>query len=331
MRRNHAIACVLFLCLIFQTAYAEKFQGTTVASTYTPVTAVVSGILTEVAAEEGMWVNTGDILTRSETTPVFAPVDGIVSNIRTKAGAKSGGIVLDIRPLSKYTVQCTFIGHSVGSWDTHYRIGLQVYVSCQNGGAHRGIGRIISLSGTQYTVEMLQGELFAGEAVNIYRSSSMRSSECIGVGTVISAEAVSVSADGWIHEMLPKNQSVICRGEKLFTYADNPVLETIAPLDGILTNVKVETGSSVKKDDVIAAIVSPDDIALEMYVKKNQTENLYLGKEITYIRSCDEDTTLTGTISAISSIQNDDGLYRVTIHPDEPEHLLGLTVEITAE
>ena len=317
------LAGLLAALLLHGFALAEVYEGCTVAAVETPVEAACSGTLELLEAEAGEMVSAGDILAKIGTTKVFASQDGTIARI-----PNDGETVLELAPMERYRIYCTVEDARQTAETTLVHAGELLYARCKKNGTHRAVGMVTEIDGSQYQLLTLGGELYVGEAVRLYRNAEFSSDQLVGVGTVVGNDTEAYMCEGEVIQMHVQAGEAVQRGELLYDYAAGKKLESSAPADGIVTGILAKPGDSVQENQVLLTLAPLDGILVEIRVDESAAAQLQPGErvELGYADSIEESSTC-GTIISISAIAEEE-LYAVRIRPDEVRPVLGMTVTV---
>ena len=321
------ISTILALLMICVPAMAEVFTGTTVARSTMAITANAGGIIDELYVQPGSAVKEGEVIARLRTTKVFANQNGTVARIQAEEGKEADGTVLEISPVSRYTIYCTSDSayDSISSNLVH--CGETLYMKCTNNGTHQGSGRVYSIDGSDYMVEAAGGEFYVGETVYLYRDAEYAFKHLVGTGTVVSAATEAYESKGRIIAIHVSEGEYVEKGELLYEVIDGESIEIIAPADGIISVCEAKNGAKVEKDQIVASVAAYGDICIAVLLTEDHIAQVSIGDSAALIYSCyGEDRLISGTVMAISENKQDES-YMAYILPEEAPAQLGMTVE----
>ena len=196
-----SLSLLAALALAVSPALAETYAGTTVASRTTALVSASGGVLESLSLLPGQSVAAGETVGSTRAEKVFAAWDGTVALCCADAGDAVDGTVLEISPTSRYTVYCTVDGAYSDPETELVHIGEQLYLRCTANGTHKAVGVVTSIDGAEYQVEVIGGELYVGEVVNLYRDADFSAAQRVGVGTAVVAEPIEYSASGTLIEL----------------------------------------------------------------------------------------------------------------------------------
>lgn len=323
-----SLSLLAALALAASPALAETYFGTTVAARTTALVSASGGVLESLSLLPGQSVAAGETVGSTRAEKVFAAWDGTVALCHAEAGDSVDGAVLEISPTSRYTVYCTVDG-AYGDPETELvHIGEQLYLRCTANGTHKAVGIVTSIDGAEYQVEVIGGELYVGEVVNLYRDADFSAARRVGVGTAVVAEPIEYSASGTLIELCVQEGEEVERGELLFTYAQGDETQIICPAVGVVASVLVAPGDVLKIGQSVAELVQPGDVRIQVQLTAADAARIQFGDAATYIRADDPDETLRSAIvEGVSAIADGEG-YVALLVPEDANLPLGLSVEV---
>ena len=321
------ISTVLALLMTTAPAVAEAFTGTTIARSTMALTAEADGVLAELYIPPRSAVQAGEVIGRLRTTKVFADQNGTVARIHAKEGKETQGTVLEIAPVSRYTIHCTADSayDSISSNLVH--CGETLYMKCTVNGTHQGTGRVYSIDGSTYMMEATGGEFYVGETVYIYRDAEYAYKRLVGTGTIVSSATETYESEGRITAIHVSEGEYVEKGELLYEVIDGESIEITAPADGIITACET-AGANVVSGQSAASLAPYDEICIAVQLEEDQISQISVGDSAALVYSCyAEERLIPGTVTEISSVAQD-GSYTATILPQEAPAQIGLTVEV---
>ena len=262
------IALLLTLILLLP-AFAmaeEEFEGSVVEGETVTVSAPYGGTVSSISLRSGDLIQVGDAVATMQTTQVLAPEDGTVRGVFSEEGdTLSSTTVLNIAPVSKYTITCS-ISKAYPTVDMSYvHIGETVYIKCKPDGSHKAIGTITAVDGSSYTVQTTAGELYLEETVYIYRSDTYSYKTRIGSGTVGRTSELAVTGSGSLLKLHVQSGDEVERGQLLFETVDGTLVALgiysnviQSDADGVIADVKVSAGDKISKGDVLLTVYKQD-------------------------------------------------------------------------
>ena len=322
------LSAALALLITAVPALAEVFAGTTTARSTVAITTDAGGILDELYVQPGSVVKEGEAIARLRTTKVFASQNGTVARIHAKEGQETEGTVLEIAPVSRYTIHCT----SSEAYDTIannlVHCGETLYMKCTVNGTHQGRGRIYSIDGETYMVEATAGEFYVGETVYLYRDPEFAYKKLVGIGTVVSSAAEIYESEGRITAIHVSEGEYVEKGELLYEVIDGESTEIIAPGDGIITACETGKGSVVENGQAIAEYVPAGEILISVQADESSLAEISAGDDASIIYASDaKEQRIPGTVISISHLAEDDS-YTLFVQPETMLPYLGMHASV---
>lgn len=328
--KKRILAAALAAFCLTGGALAEVYDGVTVAASIQYVAAQSGGAVADVFAEPGEIVEAGETLTQLRTRKIFAAEDGTVARVLCPEGERTSGAILELAPVSRYTIRCSVDDAYASAQSMRVRTGETLYIRCTANGTHRGTGVITKIDGNEYQVSATAGEFFVGEAVRLYRDADFTAEERVGSGTVLISDVQPYEAEGALVRLHVAEGEFVERGELLFECADGAETELRAPASGIVTEA-VEPGANLQAGEAAFAVAPFDQIRVELKLDESAASALEIGDRVELIRADDPDeTVLTGAVEFVSRLP-ENGTYAVRIKPDATIERLGLTVYVRTQ
>ena len=345
MRKIAAIALVLMLAAGMACADTLSLNGTIEAGETVPVYAPIGGTVENVAVEQGMRVNAGDTLF-SYRTDKTSSEDGTVSGVFVQPGddaetmTERFGADLYIEGQSKYVINAS-TSKAYSSVDTMLiHTGEKVYLLCKKKTERNGTGIVTAVDGTNYTVQVTEGNFITGDVISVYRDAEYSDTLRIGRGNAERANPTAVNATGAIVNVAVKDGDEVKRGDLLletltgtFDRYEMSGTSVTAEEEGVITSVGAEAGTAVTKGDIVAKIAPLSAMRVTASVTADDRKELKAGDKVTIALESDETKTYEGTIRYISDLPEEDTetvQYKVTIDftPDE-NAVFGMAVVVT--
>lgn len=322
------IVALMIAVLGMAPAYAETvFDGEVVAEKTQAVSAPCGGQLESIEVLQGQWVNAGDAVAEIEGDKVFASTDGTVRGIfyqegdvleenagLTPQGASgamqdSGGAVMYIAPVSRYTVNATIEDAYNRAANKYVRIGEKVYMRCVKDGSHRAVGVIVGVDGSGYTVETTGGELYMEETVYIYRDEGYASSSRIGSGEVTRTQEVAVQGSGRLLKLYVEDGEEVERGQLLFETIQGgtesqPSGTVYAQTSGAVASIEVQAGDSLEEGVTLMRLYPASDYRVKISVPEDMLGEINQGDAVQIQFNWDESGSRVypGTVESISYV-----------------------------
>lgn len=311
------------LALSAPTALADtiSFEGEVAASYTVEVFADVGGTADALNVSVGEAVTAGAPIVTLKTTSVYAQQSGTVTGVFAQPGDSAQtvgeryGAVLYIEPDSAYTIAAS-TEKAYNSTETKYvHVGEHVYLSCYSDGDHTGEGRIISVSGTDFTVEVTSGEFLVGETVSVYREDDYSSSSRIGRGDLSRSNPIAVTATGSVVSLAVSDGDTVERGDLLFETLDGAFdglymsgCEVTSPIDGYVAALNTTVGATVAENSSVATLYPTDAMRIEAGVLESDLGSIAVGDAVTIELNWNQDDEVSypGTVTMISAIADPD-------------------------
>ena len=327
-----AILLALVLCLTTGGALADSWSGTVTSVETEFLEAPATGILSSLDLEAGRTVTEGEAVGEVRAARTFSPADGTIAAIHADPGGEVNGVVLEIEPVSRYTVVCTVADQADTPEAALVHSGEGVWIQCTADGSHQAVGRITTVEGSEYNVEVTGGELYVGETVYLYRDPTYDTDTLIGKGTVVNHDTVSVSGEGVLLNLRVEAGDPVERGQWLFSTASSAETRVTVPASGIITSVSKKAGDSVQEGETLAEITTLRGLRIQ---PDADDSGLFVpGQTCWYLRGDDPHETLHACTVTRVLISKADGETAVTVEflPAEEDDLpLGLTVTVLNE
>lgn len=342
MKRMKNIVIIACLCLMISCAALGEtlsLNGTVGTSRTSECYAPVGGLVESVLAAPGQKVTAGEALLTLRTTKVYASQSGTVTGIFAQPGddaetaAARYGAVLYMESESKYTLSASVDNAYDTTAAQYVRVGEKVYLRCYSDGQHKGEGTITAASGTDYTVEITQGDFLLGESVTVYRQSTYKAADRIGRGSVSRTDPIAVTGAGGIVSIAVENGQTVQRGELLFETLDGAFdglvmtgNQILAGTDGTVAQLSAAQGDTLTKGALVAVIYPADAMRVEAVVGEYDLGLLQTGDQVNVelLWNQDAEVVYPGTVDMISAVAEEseeegEAQYKVYVGftPDE--------------
>ena len=330
MNRNMGFFSVLLcLLLLFSAAHAEIWEGSVVTGDIADITAAADGVLTVFNLKQGQTVNAGDYVGETRLTSWYAPVSGVIAAIHEDEGDDVDGTILEISPKEQYIIDCSISGAQKTAENTFVHAGERVYVKCTVDGTHRALGRVTTISGDSFKVEVKAGELYIGETVYVYRRAAFMDRDRIGSGTVAETDNVICTGSGNLIALAVAEGEPVERGQLLYSMAPNDEVVIRAEDDGVITEILAARGDDVTEDQVLARVAVTRKIRVD--ASEEDAAGLEVGRELTYIRADDLHETKHKAVVTRILDNVEDATVTAEMRPEEADLPIGLSVTVTDE
>ena len=320
------LAGMLAAALCAAPALAEVYSGVTSAYSTLAITADAGGLVRSLNVEAGSAVNQGDSIAQIEAAKVFARQDGTIARIHASEGSRTEGAVLELAPVSRYTVHCTTDGGYDSIANNRIHCGETLYMMCSSNGTHQGSGTVYSIDGETFMLQADGGEFYVGEAVYLYRDAQHSYKQLVGMGTVVTSAAESYESTGMIAKIHVSEGEYVQRGELLYEVIEGESAAITAPAGGIITSCEIDAGANVAQGETIATMVSGQEIYVSFEADEAQAAQLCAGSQLMLNYACEpEDSFSYGQIVDISNL-SEDGFCTVWVKPEVQPAYLGMSV-----
>lgn len=306
------LACALALLMMGSAALAEgkSYDGSVVSTATKAVLAPAAGVIGEVIYQAGDQVSTGDEVAALMETIVYAEEAGTVK-VFGKAGESVETLVSRYGAVVYIEPDCnlTLTGSTSYAYDAtenkNIHPGETVYLkTTSTTTVHTGTGVVTVVSGTKYTVEVLDGDLVDDDVVYIYRDASCLLKSRIGRGTVgyTGATAITGSGTGVVSEMLVEDGAYVEAGTPLYATVESTAYTwaMTSPVEGVVASVSVAPGDAVEAGTLIAQVYPDSAMRFELIVESGDLRSIRVGDTapITF----DNGMTATGSVERVSGV-----------------------------
>lgn len=278
------------------------------------VTAPFSGVLLPFAWELGDSVEAGETLFTMDTLKVYSPVDGVVRAIFAQEGdlcedtAALYGMIACIEKKNDQIAECSTSGAYNDEENRLIHVGETVYFEQSNDKDNEGEGRVISVNGSNYVVELTAGDFENDDSIKLYRDEKMGTKSCVGTGTVARAADVAVMGSGRVLRCAVSEGQQVKKGQLLFELAAQDAqaevdgAEVKAPESGALEVAQVISGQQVYKGQLLARIYDLTALKVVAEVDEIDLDRIQLGDSLTIELDRYPGEAFTGTVTSIARI-----------------------------
>lgn len=312
MNKKIASLLVLFLALTLLSgaALAATANATIVAPVTVKVTAPFSGTLLPFDLTVGDAVSAGETLFELDTVPVYATQSGTVAAVFAAVGDDASGIsahygaLAVIEPEFPLYVDASTAQAYDNDENRYLHVGETLYLKCGN---EKGTGRVTSVSGKQYAVEILTGNFDVGDTVRCFRESSMPSDSETGRGTVARYADTAITAAGRIAAVHVRAGDSVQMGDLLFELVDAQsapdASRTIkAEIDGAVTLLNTLSGAQVYRGQLLCEIADLSQLELSVEIDELDLRSIAVGDTLSYTLDAYAGETFSGTVTEIRPI-----------------------------
>ncbi len=319
MKRMLALFTAVLMSLSFALADTVSLtdcsvaNGTVSAVSYVDIVAPFSGTLKPFTWEVGDLVNAGDMLFELRTTTIYATEDAIVQAIYCDAGDDATAVMTRYGGLVAMCADSEWI--IAGSITSAYEkrdnkivdVGETLYFRSTKEGRSVGTGRVISVSGSEYMVEVLTGEFEPNETLSLYRDKNRTASDQVGRGVVSRRSTLMASGQGRVAEVLVKVGDHVTNGTPLLTLMATATTPDASPYirsesNGVIGALAVNAGQQVYEGQLLARVMLVDKLEVVAQVDEVDIGNVYVGDKLSIKLDMDADNTITGVVTEISNV-----------------------------
>lgn len=336
-------ALLLVLLMLSSCAMADSLtdcaiaNGTVQAVQYIDLTAPFSGTLASFDTEAGDQVSEGMQLFSLLTTTVYATEDGIVQAVFGQSGEDATaltaryGAVVAMESVQPLRIQATTASAYNDEANRRIHIGETLYFRSTRGDKAKSEGTVISVSGSNYVVDVLDDCFEVGEALTLYRDDDYTAKENVGKGSVVLRDPLLYQGAGRIDEMLVQPGQSVKAGDPLFTLmaadADADAASVVsAPAEGVIAAVSVSAGQQVWKGQVLARLYLTKAVEVIAEVDEIDLNDLHVGDTLTVTLDTDSKRMFSGIVTEISALgitRQNAAYYKVHVSIPADGALLG--------
>lgn len=303
-------ALLLALTLSCTAALAATANATIVAPETVKITAPMNGTLLPFDLTAGDRVSEGDALFAFDTTPVYAQAGGKVAAVFAEAGDDASGVLARygslavIEPEKPLFIPANTSQAHEKDENKYLHAGQTLYLKCGN---EEGVGVVTSVDGSNYIVEILEGDFDLGDTIRCFRKPEMKYEEETGRGKATRYADTAVQAQGRIIACHVQPGDQVKTGDLLFEVVDascpvGAALEMVAPVSGAVTLLAASSGMQVYRGQLLCEIADLDALELSVEVDEIDLSGLRVGDTLTYTLDAYGDTAFTGTVKEIRPI-----------------------------
>lgn len=320
MKFRNFLSILAACALLTGSAGAVSFSGTVAASDTLEVYAPIGGTVENVEVSAGQKVQAGDVIATLETTKVYASEDGVITGVFGEPGdnaetiAEKYGAVMYIEGETVYTIAASTDEAYNTTANKFVHVGEEVYLYCYSHGTHTGTGVITSIEGTDYNVNVLEGDFLLGETISIFRGETTASANRIGRGEINRKNPTAVTGSGSIVSIAVQDGEVVQKGDLLFETLDGSFdglymsgAQITADAAGTIAQLNLSQGDKVEKDSVAAVVYPEGDMRVEAQVSEYNLCEITVGDPVNVelVWNQDEEVNYEGTVSMISAIASE--------------------------
>ena len=303
-------ALLLALTLVCACALAATANATIVAPDTVKITAPFAGTLKPFDLTATQEVAAGEALFEIDTVPVYAAQDGTVAAVFAGVGDDASGVqsrygaMAVIEPALALYIDADTAQAYDDDDNRYLHAGETLYLKCGN---EKGTGRVASVSGKDYIVEILTGSFDVGDTVRCFRESSTPSDSETGRGKVKRYDDVNVVSDGRVAKVHVKPGDTVKVGDLLFEMIDaqsardvSPVIA--APVSGAVSAVYAASGAQVYRGALLCEIADLTTLELSVEVDELDIDRVKIGDVLSFTLDAYAGQTFSGAVTEIRPI-----------------------------
>ena len=331
----------LLLCLILlamaPAAMAEglEIDGVIEAGRTPTITAPFTGTVGDFDVQAGDVLAAGDVLFPLSVTTVYAETDGTVTGLFALPGDSAATVIDRFGALGYverdelFSAACSTAGADGDTEDKIVHPGETVYLKSTQNSDRRGEGRVTSVSGSSYTVEITdEGSLRINESFKVYRDKGHDADSCIGSGRTSRVDPVAVTAEGYVLAVHVTDGQRVSRGDALFSVVPDQLTgmqggeaAALMPQDGVLLSVSAQSGAQAAKDSVLATYCPVGGMELQCPVDEMDLADIAVGASVSVTLDAYPDAPVSGEIVKIAAAADENGEFAVTIALEASENV----------
>lgn len=315
-------------------AQGVKLDGTIEAGTVRSITAPYTGTVGDFAVQPGDTAEAGAQLFPLSVQTVYAETDGVVTGLFAQPGDSAAGVAQRYGALCYversvlFEAACSTTGADSDTEDKIIHPGEAVYLKSTQNSERRGKGRVTSVSGAGYTVEITdEGNLRLSESFKVYRDMDCDADSCIGTGRTSRIDPVAVTAEGYVLAVHVTDGQMVTRGDALFSIVPDQLAgmrggasAAVMPEDGVLLSVSAQSGMQAAQDSVLATYCPEGGMRLVCAADEDDLAAVKTGAHVTVTLDAFADAPVDGVIEKIAAAANENGEFDVIISLSECEN-----------
>ena len=223
MKQFILLTALLLSVLLASGALASTADARIVAPNTAKVTAPYAGTLLPFDWQSGDPVTASETLFSYQATPIYAPYSGKAAAVHATRGDDAStiqsryGALAVIEPVHPLYIAASNADAYDKDENKYLHAGEILFLKDGN---EKGTGRVTSVDGDYYTVEILTGSYEPGDTVRCYRESGYASDSETGRGKVRRYPDITVTGQGRILSVNIYEGQTVSTGDLLFETAD---------------------------------------------------------------------------------------------------------------
>ncbi|MBP3428133.1 MAG: HlyD family efflux transporter periplasmic adaptor subunit [Clostridia bacterium] len=339
------ISLVLSLALVLgaASALAATANASIVAPVTHKLTAPFSGTLLPFDLTVGDTVAADEVVLEMDTIPVYAAQSGTAAAVFAAVGDDASGVMARTGALAViepehplYVAANTRDAHDDDE-NRYLHAGETLYLKSGN---EEGEGRVLSVSGDNYIVEILSGEYDPGDTVRCFRDADHDYDSETGRGKATRFDDYAVAGMGRVAAVHVQPGDKVNVGDLLFEMVDAqcPVgapLTLAAPATGAVSALYTASGAQVYRGQLLMEIMDLTQLELSVQLDEIDLPSVRVGNTLAYTLDAYPGETFSGTVTAIRPIgaQRQNAAYydvRLTL-PEGVQLYPGMNATVTVD
>lgn len=348
---KRAFCLVMALCLLacFPALAAEDLTGRPLADgivtavNYLDVTAPMSGTLNAFDLAAGDTVTAGQELMGFVTTGIYATENATVGAVFVQPGDDASaavaryGALLGLEPEQSLRIQASTAGAYNDDANRTLHLGETLYFKSNQSSRVEGQGRVVAISGTQYTVDVLTGNFELNESLTLYRENDYDQKDCVGKGTVVRRDPLSVQGNGRVSAVYVQEGQQVTTGQLLLELVSaDAAPERVTPWvtaeqAGVVASVAVTPGQQVWKGQLLCRLYLTDTLEVVAEVDELDLGDLQVGDALPVTLDANPEQIITGTVTEISALgatRQNAAYYTVHVSIPASSGMLGASASV---
>lgn len=358
MKKMIALMLCLLLCCTIAPALAEDaltLSGTVVSLQTSTLISPIGGAVSQVNVYAGQKINEGDTIALLETEKVYAQQDGIIylfgqpGDTIDQITARYGSPAY-LEPAYTYTISASTATAYDLEENRLVHPGEMVYLRGYTYTSHQGLGRVTTVSGTSFTVEVISGNFESSESVNIYRTENFAAKSRIGKGKTSRVDPIAYTSTGSLVAWHVENGQQVKKGDLLFETLEGAfqpgeeVSSAIKAMEsGVIATVDIAPGTVLTADAAVISFYPDSALRIQAAVYEGDLASIQPGGRVKaeFSYGTGNETVMAGTIERISLLadtvsetteEEEAASYAVYIRLDDPSAVhYGMHLLITPE
>jgi len=345
MKTKLSVLTALILCLTLTSAAAlgATANASIVAPDTYKITAPFAGTLLPFDLTVGDEIAAGGVLFEIDTIPVYAAQGGTVAAVLAGEGDDAEGVQSRYGALAVIEPELALYidADTTNAYDDddnrYLHAGETLYLKCGN---EKGEGRVTSVNGKKYIVEILEGSFDVDDTVRCFRESAMPNDSETGRGKVKRYADVSVQGSGRVAKVHVQPGDRVAVGDVLFEMIDAQSAKDAsavmtAPVSGAVTALHTASGAQVYRGMLLCEIADLSALELSAEVDELDLDAIRVGDVLSYTLDAYADQVFSGAITEIrpiGSARQNATYFDVRITAPEGVKLLpGMNATVTIE